>query len=155
MRRVAEQEGVNYLSRENNIGFKAGNLRNGLEHTDGDFIVICDADTRVFPSILTDTLGYFRDPLVAWVQTPQWFYDLPAGKRLPYWLKGKLGQPGYVAGRALEKVMGPSPSATILLQRSQDVLRRDLAPPQLGQCRLLLRRGVASSARGYYAERVA
>lgn len=113
MRRVAEQEGVNYLSRENNIGFKAGNLRNGLEHTDGDFIVICDADTRVFPSILTDTLGYFRDPLVAWVQTPQWFYDLPAGKRLPYWLKGKLGQPGYVAGRALEKVMGPSPSATI------------------------------------------
>lgn len=59
MRRVAEQEGVNYLSRENNIGFKAGNLRNGLEHTDGDFIVICDADTRVFPSILTDTLGYF------------------------------------------------------------------------------------------------
>ncbi|MDI9106229.1 cellulose synthase [Serratia marcescens] len=107
MRRVAEQEGVNYLSRENNIGFKAGNLRNGLEHTDGDFIVICDADTRVFPSILTDTLGYFRDPLVAWVQTPQWFYDLPAGKRLPYWLKGKLGQPGYVAGRALEKVMGP------------------------------------------------
>ena len=48
MRRVAEQEGVNYLSRENNIGFKAGNLRNGLEHTDGDFIVICDADTRVF-----------------------------------------------------------------------------------------------------------
>lgn len=98
MRRVAEQEGVNYLSRENNIGFKAGNLRNGLEHTDGDFIVICDADTRVFPSILTDTLGYFRDPLVAWVQTPQWFYDLPAGKRLPYWLKGKLGQPAMLPG---------------------------------------------------------
>ena len=34
MRRVAEQ-GVNYLSRENNIGFKAGNLRNGLEHGRG------------------------------------------------------------------------------------------------------------------------
>lgn len=107
MRRVAEQEGVNYLSRENNIGFKAGNLRNGLEHTDGDFIVICDADTRVFPSILTDTLGYFRDPLVAWVQTPQWFYDLPAGKRVPQLLKDKLGQPGYLAGCALERLVGP------------------------------------------------
>ncbi|OKP52635.1 cellulose synthase [Serratia marcescens] len=107
MQRVAEQEGVNYLSRENNIGFKAGNLRNGLEHTDGDFIVICDADTRVFPSILTDTLGYFRDPMVAWVQTPQWFYDLPAGKRVPQLLKEKLGQPGYLAGRALERLVGP------------------------------------------------
>lgn len=107
MRRVAEQEGVNYLSRENNIGFKAGNLRNGLEHTDGDFIVICDADTRVFPSILTDTLGYFRDPSVAWVQTPQWFYDLPAGQRLPQLLKDKIGLPGYAAGRALEGLLGP------------------------------------------------
>ncbi|OKB68358.1 cellulose synthase [Serratia marcescens] len=107
MRRVAEQEGVNYLSRENNIGFKAGNLRNGLEHTDGDFIVICDADTRVFPSILTDTLGYFRDPLVAWVQTPQWFYDLPAGKRVPQLLKDRFGRPGHIAGRALEGLVGP------------------------------------------------
>ncbi|WP_277206578.1 glycosyltransferase [Vibrio misgurnus] len=87
MRLVAEQEEVNYLCRENNIGFKAGNLRNGMEQTDGDFIVICDADTRVFPSLLTNTLGYFRDPSVAWVQTPQWFYDLPAGKRLPLVLK--------------------------------------------------------------------
>lgn len=113
MRRVAEQEGVNYLSRENNIGFKAGNLRNGLEHTDGDFIVICDADTRVFPSILTDTLGYFRDPLVARVQTPQWFYDLPAGKRLPYWLKGQARAARLCCRARAGKVMGPSPSATI------------------------------------------
>lgn len=107
MRRVTEQEGVNYLSRETNIGFKAGNLRNGMEHTDGDFIVICDADTRVFSSILTNTLGYFRDPAVAWVQTPQWFYDLPAGKRLPTVLRKKFGRLGQTFGWLVEKLVGP------------------------------------------------
>jgi hypothetical protein len=25
-------------------------------------------------------MGYFRDELVAWVQTPQWFCDLTEGK---------------------------------------------------------------------------
>ncbi|EEP97217.1 Glycosyl transferase, group 2 family protein [Yersinia aldovae ATCC 35236] len=104
---VAQEEGVNYLSRENNIGYKAGNLRNGMEMTQGDFIIICDADTRVFPTILTDTLGYFRDVDVAWVQTPQWFYDLPQGKPLPEWAKQKLGTTGYLFGKGIEKLIGP------------------------------------------------
>ena len=70
MKAVCEEEGVNYISRQTNIGFKAGNLRNGLEQTDGDFIVICDADTRVFPTLLSHTLGYFRDPDVAGYRPP-------------------------------------------------------------------------------------
>jgi len=53
-----------------------------MEQTTGDFIVICDADTRPFSSILENTLGYFRDPDVAWVQTPQWFFDLPESQTL-------------------------------------------------------------------------
>lgn len=77
---LAESCGARYLTRANNIGFKAGNLRNGLFHSDGDFIVICDADTRLFPSFLENTIGYFDDPTVAWVQTPHWFYDLPRGR---------------------------------------------------------------------------
>ena len=93
MRAVCEQEGVNYITRENNIGFKAGNIRNGMEQTDGDFLVICDADTRVFPTLLANTLGYFRDPDVAWVQTPQWFYDLPEGERFADWLRRRAGLP--------------------------------------------------------------
>ncbi|EPE3185435.1 glycosyltransferase [Cronobacter sakazakii] len=107
MRAVCEEEGVNYITRETNIGFKAGNLRNGLEQTDGDFIVICDADTRVFPTLLEHTLGYFRDPDVAWVQTPQWFFDLPEGERLPRWLSRKAGKPGYALGWLSEKIVGP------------------------------------------------
>jgi len=107
MRAVADEEGVNYISRANNVGFKAGNLRNAMEQTTGDFIVICDADTRPFPTLLERTLGYFRDPDVAWVQTPQWFYDIPEGSRLPDWLGAKLGRIGSFIGAGFEKLVGP------------------------------------------------
>jgi cellulose synthase (UDP-forming) len=106
MRQVAEEEGVNYITRSSNIGFKAGNLRNALENTSGDFLIICDADTRLFPTFAEHTLGYFRDPDVAWVQTPQWFYDIPEGVPLPAYLRGKIGRPGQWLGRAVERLIG-------------------------------------------------
>ncbi len=107
MKEVCEQEGANYITRQSNIGYKAGNLRNGLEHTDGDFLIICDADTRVFPTLLSHTLGYFRDPDVAWVQTPQWFFDLPEGEDLASWLRRKAGGAGYGVGWLAQKIVGP------------------------------------------------
>lgn len=107
MRRVTEEEGANYISRNTNEGFKAGNLRNAMDETHGDFLVICDADTRPFPTLLEHTLGYFRDPKMAWVQTPQWFYDLPEGERLPDKLAQQFGAHGGAFGRVVEKVIGP------------------------------------------------
>ena len=106
MAEVAAEEGVNYITRDNNLGFKAGNLRNAMEQTSGDFIVICDADTRPFPTMLEHTLGYFRDPDVAIVQTPQWFYDIPEGERLQDLWRRKAGTLGRLAGRAIEGVFG-------------------------------------------------
>lgn len=106
MRQVAGEEGVNYITRDNNQGFKAGNLRNAMEQTRGDFIVICDADTRTLPTLMERTLGYFRDPDVAFVQTPQWFYDLPEGERLQDWLDRKVGRTGRWLGGAVEAVFG-------------------------------------------------
>ena len=53
MAEVAGQEGVNYITRSTNVGYKAGNLRNGMEQTTGDFIVILDSDTRPFKSLLS------------------------------------------------------------------------------------------------------
>lgn len=106
MRAVAEEEGVNYVSRTSNVGYKAGNLRNALEVTSGDFLVICDADTRLFPDFLEATLGYFRDPNVAWVQTPQWFFDLPAGERLDDVWGRRLGPPGRAVARLVQRVVG-------------------------------------------------
>jgi len=107
MRKVAQEEGVHYLTRDTNIGYKAGNLRNGMEHSDGDFIVILDSDTRVFSSFLENTLGYFRDRQVAWVQTPQWFYDIPEGVRLPDLWARKAGRFGHLVATAIEKAIGP------------------------------------------------
>jgi cellulose synthase (UDP-forming) len=108
MRAMAEEEGVGYLTRATNAGYKAGNLRNGLERTHGDFVVVCDADTRPLPGLLAETLGYFRDPDVAWVQTPQWFYDVDPGTPLPEWLaaRARLGRVGRGLGRLVELLVG-------------------------------------------------
>ena len=105
MRELAQELGCNYICRDNNIGFKAGNLRNAMEQTSGDFIVICDADTRPFPDFLINTLGYFTDPDVAWVQTPQWFFDIPDAQPLNDVLQ-RLGAPGRVAGRIITRLFG-------------------------------------------------
>ena len=109
MREMALAEGVEYCARETNAGFKAGNLNHALERTDGDLFVVCDADTRLLPGFLGETLGYFRDPRVAWVQTPQSFSDVPAGIRLPQWLarRARLGGVGRRVGRAIERLLGP------------------------------------------------
>ena len=79
MRAMTEAEGVGYITRDNNVGFKAGNLRNAMGQSAGDFIIIYDADTRLMPTMLERCLGYSRDPDVTWVDTPQWFYDIPEG----------------------------------------------------------------------------
>lgn len=107
MKAVAVEEKVNYITRSNNMGFKAGNLRNGMENTSGDFLLICDADTRVFPGFLEHTLGYFRDPDVAWVQTPQWFFDIPEGRSLSKVMSRFLGGIGSGLGALIEKIVGP------------------------------------------------
>lgn len=107
MRAVAEAEGAIYITRPDNIGYKAGNLRNAMTVTTGDFVVICDADTRPFPTLLTETMGYFRDPRMAWVQTPQWFWDVPPGVPLTAWLGRRLGAFGRGIGRLTEGLFGP------------------------------------------------
>lgn len=107
VQRMAEEEGVNYITQESNIGYKTGNLRHAMAKTSADFILICDAATRPFPTVLERTLGYFRDADVAWVQTPRWFYDLPEGKPFHRWLERHLGKPGFWIGRSIEALVGP------------------------------------------------
>lgn len=107
MKKVAEDEGVNYITRTTNIGYKAGNLRNGMAETNGDLIVILDSDTRPFSTLLEHTLGYFRDPDVAWVQTPQWFYDIPNGHALDNCWAKRFGWIGETAARWVQRCIGP------------------------------------------------
>jgi cellulose synthase (UDP-forming) len=87
---MAEQFGIAYITRPDNKGFKAGNLNNAFWRTNGDLIVILDADTRLFPESLVALTGYFRNRRMAWVQSPQWFYDLPEGRTLAEKLHEKV-----------------------------------------------------------------
>src|SRR5437764_9408991 len=87
MRAMADAHGAGYIVRSTDwTGHerhaKAGNLNNALLQTQGAFILILDADQIPSPTILDRTLGYFRDPRVAFVQTPQWFYNVPPGDPL-------------------------------------------------------------------------
>lgn len=93
MESAARDAGIGYLTRsEDWTGkprhAKAGNLNSALFQTDGEFLLILDADQVPDPLILHRTLGYFADdPEVAVVQTPQWFVNVdeadPLGSQAP------------------------------------------------------------------------
>lgn len=82
MRAMAEAEGIGYIVRSaewqgEDRHAKAGNVNNALFQTQGEFLLILDADQMPSPEILHRTLGYFTDPKVALVQTSHWFYNVP------------------------------------------------------------------------------
>jgi cellulose synthase (UDP-forming) len=52
---------------------KAGNLINAFGLSDGEFIVVLDADFAVRPDFLYETMPYIADPKVGIVQTAQFF----------------------------------------------------------------------------------
>ncbi|RBP65708.1 cellulose synthase (UDP-forming) [Brevibacterium sanguinis] len=93
LERAAQEAGVGYIRRsEDWTGkprhAKAGNLNNALFATEGEFLLILDADQVPDPRILDRTLGYFADDdQVALVQTPQWFSNVdeadPLGSQAP------------------------------------------------------------------------
>lgn len=72
---LAGELGCHYIAREENIDAKAGNINNALTQTEGEFILFLDADFIATPEFLDKTLGYFEDPKVAFVQTPQEYYN--------------------------------------------------------------------------------
>ena len=73
--RLAEDLGARYLARPNHEHAKAGNLNYALGSVPADLVAILDADHVASPDFLVHTLGYFADPAIAVVQTPQDFYN--------------------------------------------------------------------------------
>lgn len=67
--------GVGYIRREGWEHAKAGNLNHALGVTSGEFVLQLDADHVPLPNILDRMLGYFNDPALAFVQSPQDFYN--------------------------------------------------------------------------------
>jgi cellulose synthase/poly-beta-1,6-N-acetylglucosamine synthase-like glycosyltransferase len=74
VRQLARQHGFEYHRRPDRGRLKkAGNLRYGYEHSDGDFITIFDADFCPRPDFLRELMPYFEEQDVGIVQSPQYF----------------------------------------------------------------------------------
>ena len=71
LEQVCAAEGVGYLRREGREDAKAGNVNAALAQTDGEYVVIFDADHVPEPEFLIQVLPHFRDRAVAFVQSPQ------------------------------------------------------------------------------------
>src|SRR6266516_6099765 len=89
LRELCETMGVHYLTRPANTHHKAGNINAALAQTNGEFIAIFDADQVPLPDFLDHTLGYFVDEKVAFVQTPQEFYNLDSVQHKTNWQEGQ------------------------------------------------------------------
>lgn len=76
IRAMADELGIGYIRRVGNVNAKAGNLNFALSVTSGEFILQLDADHVPLPGIVDRMMGYFRDPKMALVQTPQDFYNV-------------------------------------------------------------------------------
>jgi cellulose synthase (UDP-forming) len=73
---MTEELGIGYIRRVGNVNAKAGNLNYALSVTSGEFILQLDADHVPLPHIVDRLLGYFNDPKMALVQSPQDFYNV-------------------------------------------------------------------------------
>ncbi len=71
MRDLAAALGARYVRRLSSGGAKAGNVNHALTIARGEYFVIFDADFVASPDFLIETVPFFTDPGVAFVQTPQ------------------------------------------------------------------------------------
>ncbi len=73
---MAETFGFHYIRRPDRPAYKkAGNLRYAFARTEGEYLVILDADFAPRRDFLAETLPYLDEPAVAIVQTPQFFRE--------------------------------------------------------------------------------
>ncbi len=88
MKVLAEKYGINYITREDNEGAKAGNLNNAMKYSSSPLIATLDADMIPMHDFLLATVPYFLkneqckkngikeiNPKIGFVQTPQSFYN--------------------------------------------------------------------------------
>jgi cellulose synthase (UDP-forming) len=73
VRRLAEKYGLQYIARPGTEYKKAGNLRYAADRTNGEIIVIFDADFVPRHDFLLELVPYMDDPNVGLVQSPQFF----------------------------------------------------------------------------------
>ena len=123
---LAEEMGVEYIARTKNLHAKAGNINNALEQTDGEFVIIFDADHIPRKNFITRTLGYFQDESVAFVQTPHAFYNFDnycssyEPDKGDYWEEGQLFHNCVQVGKANQNAVVFCGSAAIFRRAALD-----------------------------------
>ncbi len=75
MRELAELAGARYLTRPDNSHAKAGNINAALTRTDGELVLMLDADHVPMPDALDAMVGFFDDEQMALVQSPHDFFN--------------------------------------------------------------------------------
>jgi len=73
---LAEELGCHYVRRLSSNGAKAGNINHALSITRGEFFCVFDADFVPKPEFLVETVPFFVNSNVAFVQTPQTYGNL-------------------------------------------------------------------------------
>ncbi|MGZ4055126.1 MAG: glycosyltransferase family 2 protein [Bacteroidia bacterium] len=72
---MAEKYGVVWLESAGLPGAKAGKINAALKKTTEEFILILDPDHIVFPNFLHQTLGFFQEKDIGFVQVSQAYYN--------------------------------------------------------------------------------
>lgn len=73
---LADELGVKYLKTYKNNLQKIGSLNYGLKKTKEKYFANFDADFIPSPNFLVETMPYFADESIGWIQTPQAFREL-------------------------------------------------------------------------------
>ena len=76
VRDLAAELGARYVRRLSNSGAKAGNVNHALSISSGEFYAIFDADFVPNEDFLYETVPFFIDSNVAFVQTPQTYGNM-------------------------------------------------------------------------------
>jgi cellulose synthase (UDP-forming) len=75
MEELAKVAGALYLTRPDNLHAKAGNINAALTRTEGELVLMLDADHVPMPDALDAMVGYFDDERMALVQSPHDFFN--------------------------------------------------------------------------------
>lgn len=70
---LAQKLSVNCITRTVPGGAKAGNINNALRQTQNPLVAVFDADHVPHRDFLEKTVGYFTDPMMGFVQSPQYY----------------------------------------------------------------------------------
>lgn len=90
IKNLAKKYKVNYITRDDNEGAKAGNYNNALKNSSSPYIATFDADMRPTPNFLLKTIPFFIEyDKIGFVQLPQSF-DNPDIFQLRFGLTDKI-----------------------------------------------------------------